>query len=75
MRTQCIRKLYATDVTDAQWEVVAPLIPEVLPDTTQPTIPQRELVNGVLYVLRTGCAWRHMPHELPNGKTVYHYFR
>lgn len=69
------RKRYPTDLTDEQWEQLAPLIPEVSPNTTQRTIPRRELVNGVLYVLRTGCAWRNMPHDLPNGKTVYHYFR
>ncbi len=69
------RKPYKTDLTDAQWEKLAPLIPEVSPNATQETIPRREIVNGVLYVLRTGCAWRHMPHDLPNGKTVYHYFR
>lgn len=75
MWTHSARKPYATDLTDAQWEKLAPLIPEVSPNATQETIPRREIVNGVLYVLRTGCAWRHMPHDLPNGKTVYHYFR
>lgn len=75
MSIQMTRKRYPTDLTDAQWELLAPLIPESSPNATQPTIPRREIVNGVLYVLRTGCAWRQMPHDLPNGKTVYHYFR
>jgi transposase len=75
MRTNASRKRYPTDLSDAQWEKLAPLIPETSPNATCETIPRRELVNGVLYVLRTGCAWRHMPHDLPNGKTVYHYFR
>jgi transposase len=75
MRTHSTRTPYPTDLTDAQWEILAPLIPEVSPNTTQETIPRREIVNGVLYVLRTGCVWRNMPHDLPNGKTVYHYFR
>jgi putative transposase len=69
------RKRYPSDLTDAQWELLAPFIPEVSPNTTQETIPRREIMNGILYVLRTGCSWRQMPHDLPNGKTVYHYFR
>lgn len=69
------RKLYPSDLTDRQWELLAPLIPELSPHATGQTIPRREIVNGVLYVLRTGCSWRQMPHDLPNCKTVYHYFR
>lgn len=69
------RKSYPSDLSDAQWEVLAPFIPEVSPDATVETIPRREIINGILYVLRTGCSWRQMPHDLPNGKTVYHYFR
>lgn len=75
MNTSVRRKRYPSDLTDAQWEILAPFIPEASPNATQETIPRRELVNGVLYVLRTGCSWRQMPHDLPNGKTVYHYFR
>jgi transposase len=75
MITVLTRKRYPSDLTDAQWEMLAPFIPEVSPNTTQATIPRREIVNGILYVLRTGCAWRQMPHDLPNGKTVYHSFR
>src|SRR3984893_15708923 len=69
------RKAYPSDLTDAQWELLAPFIPEVSPLATVATVERREIVNGILYVLRTGCSWRQMPHDLPNGKTVYHYFR
>jgi transposase len=69
------RKPYPSDLTDAQWELLAPFIPEVSANATVSTIPRREIVNGILYLLRTGCSWRQMPHDLPNGKTVYHYFR
>jgi len=69
------RKPYPSDLSDAQWDLLAPFIPERSPDATGPTIPRREIVNGILYVLRTGCSWRQMPHDLPNCKTVYHYFR
>jgi transposase len=69
------RKPYPSDLTDGQWEILAPLIPEPSAQSTRAAIPRREIVNGILYLLRTGCSWRQMPHDLPNGKTVYHYFR
>ena len=75
MSTSLMRKPYPSDLTDAQWEILAPFIPEPSPDATRPTIARREIVNGIQYLLRTGCSWRQMPHDLPNGKTVYHYFR
>jgi transposase len=66
------RKPYPSDLTDAQWEILAPLIPEPSAQSTRAAIPRQEIVNGILYLLRTGCSWRQMPHDLPNGKTVYH---
>lgn len=69
------RKPYPSDLSDAQWELLAPLIPQPSPQANREPISRREIVNGILYVLRTGCSWRQMPHDLPNGKTVYHYFR
>ena len=75
MSEQKHRKQYPSDLTDGQWEHLASLIPETSPNATTETIPRREIMNGILYVLRTGCSWRQMPHDLPNGKTAYHYFR
>lgn len=75
MSSQSYRKPYPSDLTDEQWEFLAPHIPQASPNATMEVIPRREIVNGILYVLRTGCAWRQMPHDLPEGKTVYHYFR
>ena len=69
------RKAYPSDLTEAEWEILEPLIPEVPPQATMPAIPRREIVNGILYVLRSGCPWRLMPHDLPAWGTVYHYFR
>jgi putative transposase len=69
------RKPYPSDVTDAQWELIEPFIPQVSANATIPTIERRAIVNAILYVLRTGCSWRQMPHDLPNGKTAHHYFR
>jgi len=58
------RKPYPSDVTDAQWDLLAPFIPEPSPDATRETISRREIVNAILYLLRTGCSWRQMPHDL-----------
>ncbi|GLV56043.1 hypothetical protein KDH_28870 [Dictyobacter sp. S3.2.2.5] len=75
MSKQRVRKPYPSDVTDAQWEILASFIPEPGNWSPREPIARREIVNGILYLLRTGCSWRQMPHDLPNGKTVYHYFR
>ncbi len=75
MTNQLARKPYPSDLTDAQWELLAPFIPEPGAISPREPVSRREIVNGILYVLRTGCSWRQMPHDLPNGKTVYHYFR
>lgn len=75
MNQYLARKPYPSDVTDAQWDILAPLIPEPGSWSPRKPIARREIVNGILYLLRTGCSWRQMPHDLPNGKTVYHYFR
>lgn len=75
MANQPARKPYPSDLTDEQWTILAPLIPEPGAYSPREPIARREIVNGILYVLRTGCSWRQMPHDLPNGKTVYHYFR
>ncbi len=69
------RKAYPSDLTDAEWKILEPLIPEVSEEATVETISRREIVNGILYVLRSGCPWRLMPHDLPAWGTVYYYFR
>jgi len=69
------RKAYPSDLTDAEWEILEPFIPEVSEEATVETISRREIVNGILYVLRSGCPWRLMPHDLPAWGTVYYYFR
>jgi putative transposase len=69
------RKRYPSDLTDAQWHLIEPFIPAISPAATGETMHRREIVNAILYVLRTGGSWRQMPHDLPNGKTAHHYFR
>jgi putative transposase len=64
-----------TDLTDAQWAILEPLVPPPQPGGRPPAHARHELINAMLYVLRGGIAWRAMPHDLPPWQTVYHYFR
>jgi transposase len=69
------RMAYPSDLTDAQWDVLQPLIPAIAPDAAYQVHERREIVNAILYVLRSGCPWRLLPHEFPAWGTVYYYFR
>lgn len=69
------RKPYPSDLTDEQWEELAPLIPLAKLGGRPRTIDMREVINGTLYVLRSGCTWRMIPHDLPPWGTVWGYFR
>ena len=62
-------------MTDAQWGLLEPLLLTVSPRGHPRTVPLREVVNGILYVLRGGISWRMMPHDLPPWGTVWWYFR
>ncbi len=75
MRTTMGRKAYPSDLTDGQWTVLESLIPPASLNGRPPIHPRRELVNAILYVLRSGCPWRLLPHEFPAWGTVYYYFR
>ena len=69
------RKPYPSDLTDAQWDELAPLLPPSKPRGHPRTVDLREVVNGILYVLRGGIPWRMVPHDLPPWGTVWWYFR
>ena len=69
------RRHYPTDLTDAQWAVLEPLVPAPKPGGRPCRWERREIVNGILYVLRAGRSWRLLPGDLPPWQTVYHYFR
>ena len=69
------RKTYSTDLTDAQWNLLEPLLPPDSQKGHPRTSDLREVVNGILYVLRGGIPWRMMPHDLPPWGTVWWYFR
>jgi putative transposase len=61
-------------VHDTEWQILVPLIPAAKPGGRPEEYPKREIVNAILYVLRTGCAWRFVPNDLPPWGIVYHYF-
>ncbi len=68
------RQRYPSDLTDGQWQRLAPLIPPAKSGGHPRTMDVREVVNGILYVLREGCRWRALPHDFPPWSTVYGYF-
>ena len=69
------RSPYPSDVTDGQWRLIAPSIPPPKPGGRPREVDVREVVNAVLYVVRTGCSWRQLPHDFPAWQTVYYYYR
>jgi putative transposase len=66
---------YPTDLTDEQWQILRKLLPQASRRGAPRTVCRRAIVNAILYVLRSGCAWRLLPREFPNWKTVYGIFR
>ena len=66
---------YTTDLTDAQWELVKPLIPPAKPGGRPRTADMRRVLDAIFYQLHTGCQWKMLPHDLPAKSTVYDYFR
>jgi putative transposase len=69
------RKPYPTDLTDEQWKLIAEFLPPPLPGGRPRKTDLREVVNAILYLVRSGCQWRMIPHEFPPWKTVYNYYR
>ena len=68
------RPAYPTDLTDAQWELIAPHVPAPKPGGRPATVDRREILNAIFYLLRTGCAWRMLPHDFPFWSTVHYYY-
>jgi transposase len=69
------RQRYPSDVSDEEWEILEAYIPAPLPHGRPAKWRRREIVNAILYVLRTGCQWRSLPHDFPPYVTVFDYFR
>jgi putative transposase len=68
------RQAYPTDLTDKEWELIKPYVPEARPGGRREEYPKREILNGIFYLLRSGCSWRMLPHDLPPWRIVYYYF-
>jgi len=66
---------YPTNLSDAEWALVAPHLPTAAETGRPRKHTLRVIVDAILYVARAGCAWRLLPREFPPWKTVYHYFR
>ena len=70
-----MRRAYLTDLSDAEWECIEGLLPTPENEGRPRLHSLREILNAIFYVVRSGCAWRLLPHDFPPWKTVYHYFR
>jgi putative transposase len=68
------RNRYDTDLTDAEWNHLEPLVPAAKPGGRPVKHARREILNGIFYIVRSGSAWKLLPHDLPPWRTVYHYF-
>ncbi len=65
---------YPSDLTDEEWACVKPFIPPAKRGGRKREVDVKEVVNGLMYVLSTGCQWRYIPKDLPPKSTVYRYF-
>ena len=66
---------YPSDLTDEEWAVIGPLIPPAKRGGNKRTVNEREVANGLMYILSTGCQWAALPKDLPPRSTVNDYFR
>lgn len=65
---------YPSDLSDAEWALIGPMIPPAKRGGRPREVDVREVVNGVFYVLSTGCQWKALPKDLPPSSTIYDYF-
>jgi putative transposase len=69
-----MRRAYQTDLSDAEWTYIEPLIPTPRVPGRPRVHTLREILNAIFYMVRSGCAWRLLPYDSPPWKTVHHYF-
>jgi putative transposase len=74
MTKQSPKKRYSSDLTDGEWAILEPLIPPAKTGGHPRTVNMREVVNGIFYVLKTGCQWNNLPKDLPPSGTVFGYY-
>ena len=65
---------YPSNLTDTEWKRIAPLIPGPKLFGRPPRYAKRAILDAIFYVVRSGCAWRMLPHDLPPWRIVYYYF-
>jgi transposase len=73
--TAAARKAYPSDLREAEWAILEPLVPAVKPGGRPARHSRREIVNAILYGVRGGNQWRALPHDLPPWQTAFYYFR
>ena len=74
MSHKCER--YASDLSDEQWAYIEPLLPLSREGAGRPIeLDMREVINAILYVVRTGCQWHNLPHDFPNPNSVYYHYQ
>jgi len=66
---------YPSDLSDAQWKRLEPLIPPAQPGGRPRSVQMREIFNGIFYLVRSGCSWRMLPKDFPPWGTVHYYYR
>lgn len=67
------RPRYPSDLSDEQWELIEPLLTKTM--GRRPSVDRREIVNAILYLVRTGCQWRYLPDSFPSWSTVHSCYR
>lgn len=69
------RQAYPDDITDKEWELIKPLLEKNgSPRGRKPKYEKREVINAIFYLIRSGCSWRHLPHDFPPWYAVYSQF-
>jgi transposase len=72
--TKADREGYPSDLNDQEWELLSPLLPSPAKLGRPARYERRAVLNAIFYVVRSGCAWRLLPNDLPPWRLVYHYF-
>src|SRR3954463_15281357 len=70
-----MRRAYQTDLSDAEWSYIEPYLPTPQAPGRPRVHTLREIIDAMFYIVRSGCAWRLLPHDFPPWKTIHHYFR
>jgi putative transposase len=74
-RIPSMRRAYQTDLSDAEWSCLEPHFPAPKSNGRSRIYTLHEILDAIFYMLKSGCAWRLLPHDFPPWKTAYHYFR